>query len=221
MTLQRMNLLLGVCEQNLKPDCVMGYSLSIQPYIVMEKLKSLDMTIAFAESCTSGLLPAYLTEIPGASNHVLGGIVAYTVEMKRKMLGIECQPWNVVSEVVAQAMAEQARIRMGADIGVGTTGWLDGEEKRCAYVAVNIGKLKPDCINEGLDESYVRHIQFDQDQEHRVSNRLKTVEVALDLIFERLCFINANKERLCILCEEKLCSPNSLENFCNDPCIPY
>jgi len=82
-------------------------------------------TIAVAESCTGGLLTARLTNPPGASEYVLGGIVAYANEVKIAQLGVPreaIEAHGAVSEVVAKALAHCARKRLGADVGVGLTG---------------------------------------------------------------------------------------------------
>jgi nicotinamide-nucleotide amidase len=82
-------------------------------------------TIAVAESCTGGLLLARLTDPPGASQYVLGGIVAYSNEAKIAQVGVEggtIARHGAVSEQVARALAEGARARLGAELGVGITG---------------------------------------------------------------------------------------------------
>jgi len=82
-------------------------------------------TVAVAESCTGGLLLARLTDPPGASEYVLGGIVAYSDEAKIAQVGVERETigqHGAVSEQVAQALADGARAKLGADVGVGITG---------------------------------------------------------------------------------------------------
>jgi nicotinamide-nucleotide amidase len=82
-------------------------------------------TIAVAESCTGGLLLGRLTNPPGASRYVLGGIVAYSNEAKIVQVGVPretIERHGAVSKEVAQALADGARTRLGADIGVGLTG---------------------------------------------------------------------------------------------------
>jgi nicotinamide-nucleotide amidase len=82
-------------------------------------------TIATAESCTGGLLVARLTEQPGASAYVKGGIVAYGNEAKISQAGVDAQlieSFGAVSGEVAEALADGARARLGADVGVGVTG---------------------------------------------------------------------------------------------------
>jgi nicotinamide-nucleotide amidase len=82
-------------------------------------------TIATAESCTGGLLAARLTELPGASRYVRGAIVAYSDELKIALAGVPAElieRHGAVSPEVARALAEGARERLGADVGVGVTG---------------------------------------------------------------------------------------------------
>jgi nicotinamide-nucleotide amidase len=82
-------------------------------------------TIAVAESCTGGLLLARLTDPPGASDYVLGGVVVYSDEVKIAQVGVEREMIKIhgaVSEQVARALAEGARVRLGAELGVGITG---------------------------------------------------------------------------------------------------
>jgi nicotinamide-nucleotide amidase len=83
------------------------------------------LTIATAESCTGGLLAARLTERPGSSAWVLGGVIAYANSAKEQLLDVPAEllaEHGAVSPEVAVALAEGARSRFGADIGVGITG---------------------------------------------------------------------------------------------------
>jgi len=88
-------------------------------------LDSQGWTIATAESCTAGLLAARLTDPAGASVRVLGGVVAYSNEVKSGMVDVPpalLASVGAVSEEVAVALADGARRRLGADVGVGITG---------------------------------------------------------------------------------------------------
>jgi nicotinamide-nucleotide amidase len=81
--------------------------------------------IATAESCTSGLLAARLTDRPGSSEYVMGGVVAYSNEAKVELLGVDpalIEEHGAVSEPVAEAMAEGALRRFEADTAVAITG---------------------------------------------------------------------------------------------------
>jgi nicotinamide-nucleotide amidase len=82
-------------------------------------------TIATAESCTGGLLAARLTELPGASEYVRGALVAYANDVKTALAGVPGKliaRHGAVSVEVAAALAEGARVHVGADVGVGVTG---------------------------------------------------------------------------------------------------
>lgn len=82
-------------------------------------------TIATAESCTAGLLAARLTDRAGSSAYVAGGVVSYSNAAKRDLLGVPgelIERLGAVSEPVAEAMADGALRRFGADVGVGITG---------------------------------------------------------------------------------------------------
>jgi nicotinamide-nucleotide amidase len=82
-------------------------------------------TIATAESCTGGLLVARLTDPPGASDYVKGGIVVYANDAKVSQAEVPVQLIELhgaVSSEVAVALAEGVRSRLGTDVGVGITG---------------------------------------------------------------------------------------------------
>jgi nicotinamide-nucleotide amidase len=82
-------------------------------------------TIATAESCTGGQVAQRLTAIPGISAHYLGGAVTYSNESKTELLGVPAAligAHGAVSPEVAAAMAEGVRTRLGASIGISTTG---------------------------------------------------------------------------------------------------
>jgi nicotinamide-nucleotide amidase len=81
--------------------------------------------IGLAESCTGGLLAARLTERPGSSAYVAGGVVSYSNEAKRDLLGVDealIETHGAVSPEVARAMAEGALTRFDADVAVAITG---------------------------------------------------------------------------------------------------
>lgn len=82
-------------------------------------------TIVTAESCTGGIVAARLTERAGSSAYVLGGLVVYSNEAKTALAGVPpelIERHGAVSREVADVLADGARARLGADIGVSTTG---------------------------------------------------------------------------------------------------
>ena len=89
------------------------------------RLRARGWTIATAESCTGGLLAGRLTELAGSSDYVLGGLVVYANEAKVALAGVDAElieRHGAVSIEVAEALADGARSRLGADVGVGITG---------------------------------------------------------------------------------------------------
>lgn len=83
------------------------------------------ITIATAESCTGGLVAHLLTEVPGSSTYFRGGLVTYANDVKVGLAdvpGSTLDAHGAVSAQVAVAMAEGARRRLGADLGVAVTG---------------------------------------------------------------------------------------------------
>ncbi|MBT8199302.1 MAG: nicotinamide-nucleotide amidohydrolase family protein, partial [Acidimicrobiia bacterium] len=92
--------------------------------LVLSAARSRGWKLATAESATGGLIASRLTSVPGASDVVLGGVVAYATAMKAKLLGvpIEILDDGVVSEDTAIAMAEGACRELGADAAIAVTG---------------------------------------------------------------------------------------------------
>ena len=92
---------------------------------VVAYLEDRHETVAVAESLTAGGLGHALTHTPGSSQVFLGGIIAYTNEVKINLLGIDgalIEKFTVVSEEVAIAMADAAREKFGTTWGIATTG---------------------------------------------------------------------------------------------------
>jgi nicotinamide-nucleotide amidase len=82
-------------------------------------------TLALAESCTGGFIANQITNVPGASKIFLGGVVAYSNDVKQKFLGVRARTLErhgAVSEAAAAEMAQGARKRFGADLAIAVTG---------------------------------------------------------------------------------------------------
>ncbi|MCE9600920.1 MAG: competence/damage-inducible protein A [Gemmatimonadetes bacterium] len=93
--------------------------------LVLDALRARAMRIAVAESCTGGMLGMRLTAVPGSSDVVQGGIIAYDNAVKVRDLGVSeatLAAHGAVSEETARAMASGVRTRMGVDVGVSITG---------------------------------------------------------------------------------------------------
>lgn len=90
-----------------------------------EILKNLQLTIATAESCTGGGVASAITSVSGSSAYFVGGIVAYTADIKERLLGVErdtIAKYDIVSREVAIEMARGAQEKLGVDCAISTTG---------------------------------------------------------------------------------------------------
>jgi nicotinamide-nucleotide amidase len=103
------------------------------------------LTVAVAESCTGGLMAGRLTELAGSSAYMLGGVVVYSNEAKSGLVGVPAElieSVGAVSVEVARALADGARERFGASLGVGITGVAGpgggSEEKPVGFVCFSV-----------------------------------------------------------------------------------
>ncbi|HEY4686498.1 MAG TPA: competence/damage-inducible protein A [Dehalococcoidia bacterium] len=114
--------------------------------VIGEMLVERGLTLAVMESCSGGLLADAITNVPGSSRYFRGGVVAYAAEVK-EMMGVDAAviaEHGVISAETATAMAQAARERFRADIGVGVTGVAGPEPQEGApvglvYIAVDGG----------------------------------------------------------------------------------
>lgn len=139
------------------------------------------LTLATAESCTGGLIAHVITEVPGSSAYLAGGIVAYSNAVKERELGVPTDvlaAHGAVSAQVALAMADGARTRLGTDLGVAVTGVAGPDGGSAAkpvglvYVAVA-----------GAGEPVVRRFTWTGD---RTENKRDSARVALELLVEQV-----------------------------------
>lgn len=106
-------------------DYVYGLDYSCIEEAVVKMLKSRNLKVATAESCTGGLIAKRITDISGSSQIFECGIVSYANEIKHKVLGVsadDLEKYGAVSEPVAKQMAQGALRVSGADIAVSVTG---------------------------------------------------------------------------------------------------
>jgi nicotinamide-nucleotide amidase len=92
---------------------------------VIASLEARGETLSVAESITAGGLGSAITTMPGASQVFLGGVIAYSNDVKINILGIDgalIDKFSVVSEEVAIAMADAVRAKFGTTWGIATTG---------------------------------------------------------------------------------------------------
>ena len=93
--------------------------------VVVQLLMECKKTLALAESCTGGNVAHRLTNVPGASEVFLGGVVSYSNAAKEKFLGVRAESLaahGAVSEAVAREMAAGAREKFGSDFAMAITG---------------------------------------------------------------------------------------------------
>jgi nicotinamide-nucleotide amidase len=93
--------------------------------VVLDLLRARGMKIAVAESCTGGMLGERITAVPGASDTMLGGVIAYADAVKEQHLGVRpetLRAHGAVSEETAREMATGVCERFGAQVGVSITG---------------------------------------------------------------------------------------------------
>jgi len=108
-------------------------------------MQRLSLRVGVAESLTGGLVLAALTETPGASASVRGGLVVYATDLKASLAGVDealLEARGAVDPDVAIALARGARDRTTASVGIGVTGVAgpdpqDGKPVGTVYVAVS------------------------------------------------------------------------------------
>ncbi|RYL95283.1 competence/damage-inducible protein A [Sporolactobacillus sp. THM7-4] len=125
-----------------------GYDEETLPEVVFKLLNRQRKTIAFAESLTGGMAAEWLTDFPGASSVLNGGIVCYTNSVKQHVLGIPSDVLNsdgAVSARCAELMAASVREKCGSDIGVAFTGVAgpdksEGKKVGTVYIGLSEGQ---------------------------------------------------------------------------------
>jgi nicotinamide-nucleotide amidase len=147
---------------------------------ILRLLTESGETLAAAESLTGGLVAAALTDVPGSSKAFRGGVVAYATELKAELLGVDSDMLDDHGPVyapVAAAMADGVRKRLGATVGVATTGVagpdpVDGFPPGTVHIAVSLA-----------EDTVVRTMALNG---NRDDVRRLTVERVLGLLLGRL-----------------------------------
>ena len=147
---------------------------------LVSRLTGRGETVASAESLTGGLVAAALTDVPGSSAVVRGGVVAYSSEVKAGVLGVDAGLLATVGAVdatVAEQMACGVRDRLGATYGLATTGVAgpdpsEGKAVGTVFVAVA-----------GPRTTRVRSLLLDGD---RPAIRRQSVAAVLELLEQEL-----------------------------------
>ncbi|MGM0547169.1 MAG: competence/damage-inducible protein A [Bacteroidota bacterium] len=144
---------------------------------VGELLAKKELTISVAESCTGGYLANDITDIPGSSRYMLGGLIAYANVVKVHQLGVSSDDlthYGAVSKPVALQMAKGVANRLGSDIGVSTTGIAgpDGgtEEKPVGTIWIGFWSR---------EEHFAIKARFTND---RLINKERSAAVALEMV---------------------------------------
>jgi len=149
--------------------------------IVGRLLTEQGLTIAVAESCTGGLIAHRLTNVSGSSTYFVGGVVAYSNEVKERVLGVSSETlssYGAVSEECAREMARGARHLLDTDVAIsstgiaGPTGGTPQKPVGLVYVALAAQDI----------ERCERHLW----QGNRLENKRQTSEAALEMLRQYL-----------------------------------
>ena len=108
-------------------DLVFGVDDETMETVVLDLLRKRGLTLGLAESLTGGLVASRLVSVPGTSDVLKGGVVAYMTDVKRSLLGVTAE--SVVSSECAVQLAAGARRVFGADVGLGVTGVAGPDEQ--------------------------------------------------------------------------------------------
>ncbi len=135
-------------------DIVWGADDETMEHAVGVLMRQHGLTLAAMESCTGGLLMHTLTNVPGSSAYVRGGLVSYSTEMKIEW-GVDAaviDEHGVISDECALAMARAVRERLAADIGIGITGVAgpaaqDGKPPGTIHIGVDAGFAEPQSVS--------------------------------------------------------------------------
>ncbi|HWR83833.1 MAG TPA: competence/damage-inducible protein A [Candidatus Deferrimicrobium sp.] len=145
--------------------------------VVGQLLKDNDKTLAVAESCTAGQLGMLITSVPGSSAYFVGGIVAYSNDVKTSLLSVDpaiIAQYGAVSEECAKAMADGCRKQLACDYALSVTGIAgpDGgtDDKPVGTTFIGLSSAHG---------SYCRKFNFGT---HRESNRARASYAALELL---------------------------------------
>lgn len=148
---------------------------SLAVALLTEKKK----TVALAESCTGGLIASRLTNVPGCSAVFGTGVVSYSWDCKKQLLGVSAdtlENFGAVSAETAREMADGIRRRSGADIGVATTGEAGpqaAEDKPVGTVVVALADAR---------RIWVKELHFDAERMDREAIRRAAAGYGLDLV---------------------------------------
>lgn len=166
----------GLCDKMVEDikrtpvgEFIYGIDIGSLEAAVVAALSAAAKTVAFAESCTGGLISKRIVDISGASSVFLGSIICYSNQSKIKLLGVPAQiieQYGAVSEQTAVCLAKGVRERLGSDFGVsvtgiaGPSGGTPDKPVGLVYICIS-GEHGERCIRldlGGRDRSYTRHV---------------------------------------------------------------
>lgn len=159
--------------QKILSEYIYGYDDDTVPIVLARMLKAQNLSMAFTESCTGGLLSKLMTDIPGSSAYTKLNLVTYSNESKMQMLGVSPQTlekYGAVSAECAREMVSGLSKISKADVNISVTGIAgpDGgtEEKPVGtvYLGISLANSK-DIIIEQLDLQSRRNLSRDQIRE--------------------------------------------------------
>jgi nicotinamide-nucleotide amidase len=157
-------------------DSVFGSDDETIERVLLRLLSDLEYTIGTAESMTGGMVTARLTDLPGSSAVLKGGLVAYDSELKERLLGL-ADVSEVVTLEAAVAVAQGARALLGVDVAISVTGSAGPDPLEKPVGTVIIGVATP-------DDARARELRFSGDRE-----RVRTYGTAAALQLARLALI--------------------------------
>ncbi len=168
------------------PDNIFGYDQQNLAGVVGEMLSQSGKTLAIAESCTGGNIAHMFTSNAGSSAFLKGGVVAYSNEIKEKLLGVKHDTLlahGAVSKEVATEMAEGIKKVMNTNYSISTTGIAgpDGgtQEKPVGTVWIAVA---------GKHKTLVERFNFAHNRERNI---LRSSQAAINML--RQLIISENK----------------------------
>jgi nicotinamide-nucleotide amidase len=149
--------------------------------LVGNALRGQDKTLALAESCTGGLVGHLITQVPGSSEYLKGGVIAYSYAAKEEILGVNKETldqFGAVSEEAAIEMAEGARELFGTDIAIAITG-IAGPSSDRSDKPVGLTWL-------AISKDKITRAESHQWKGNRSENKQKSADAALTLLLSSL-----------------------------------
>jgi nicotinamide-nucleotide amidase len=172
---------LGHEARQLLGDDFVCFGHSSLAQVVHREIRALERTVAVAESCTGGAVGAALTDVAGASQVFVGGVISYTNDVKVSLLGVPeslLEQHGAVSPECAVAMATGAAEQLSADYGLSVTGYAgpSGGDAENPLGTMHIGYHSPVGV-------WCKTVRFSGD---RVDVKARAVQAALDFMRRKL-----------------------------------